>query len=222
MEAMSIFNDPITLVALAIATFAGFKLWQVLGHSGGASTDRTENLVPQNTDLELKAVEQTTRVIWDGFAEKESVLAKTLQSIADKDTAFDTAQFIHLAQHVHEQVVNAFADGDLVKLGALLTPPTYEVFATEIANRKAQGQIVIFKFIRLVKSNLKSAELIGSEARLAVVFTTEVVSALKDAKGLLISGDEKAISRVEERWTFNSDLSQSQRQWRLTETHDAD
>ena len=222
MEAMSIFNDPITLVALVIAAFAGFKLWQVLGHGGGVSIVHTDNLVPQNTDLELKAVEQTPRVIWEGFAEKDSTTAKALQSIADKDAAFDTAQFIQQAQHVHEQVLNAFADGDLVKLGALLTPATYEVFAKEIANRKAQGQIVIFKFIRLVKSKLKYAELNGSEARLAVVFTTELVSALKDAKGFLISGDEKAISRVEERWTFSSDLSQSPRQWRLTETHDAD
>ena len=66
-----------------------------------------------------------------------------------------------------------------------------------------------------------SAKLIGSEAEIGVSFTTELVSALKNASGHIISGDEKAISRVDETWTFGCDITKTPRLWRLLETHDA-
>lgn len=217
---MSIFFDPITLIALAVAAFAGFKLWQVLGRGGGIKFSPVTNLVTQKSDLELKAVEVAPRIIWQGFAEKDSDLAKQLQLIADKDKEFDTAQFVKQAQQVHENVLDAFAQGDLTKLQKMLSKSAYDVFAAEIASRKDAGQTTVFKFIQLVKSEIKSAELKNNQAQIELGFTSEFVSAIKDAKGNVTSGNEKTIARNDERWTFGCDLERTPGQWRLTETHD--
>ena len=218
---MNLFSDPITLTALAISALAGFKLWQVLGRNEPALPQADQSLAPRPTDLELKASEVPPRIIWQGFAEKDSSLALGLQSIADRNPEFDTARFIKNARAAYETILNAFADGAIDKLEPLLSKSTLDVFAQEIQRRKQAGEVSVFKFVRLVGSNLQSAQINGNEAQLTVAFSAELVSAIKNASGIVISGNEKAIVRVNEIWTFASALSQTPLNWHLSETHDA-
>lgn len=220
-EGMNFFSDPITLVAMAIAAVAGFKLWQILGRREEILPQPAENLKPQPTDLELKAVEVTPRPVWQGFAEKGSLLATGLQSIAEKDKQFDAALFLDNARAAHETILNAFAAGDTKKLESLLSKSTFDVFAKEIERRKKMGETSIFKFVRHVKAVLNSAHIEGNDASIGVDFTSELVSAIKDLKGAVISGDEKSIARVSEHWIFGCNLSKTPPLWRLAETHDA-
>ena len=218
---MNIFSDPITLVALAISALAGFKLWQILGRSEPPLPQPDNSLTPRPTDLELKAAELPPRVIWQGFAPDQSPLAVGLQSIADRDQEFDTARFMQNAKAAYEDILNAFAAGEINKLEPLLSKSTLDVFAQEIQRRKQTGEIAIFKFVRIVAADLQSAQINGNEAQLTVAFSAEVVSAIKNASGSVISGDEKAIVRVKETWTFASRLDQTPLNWHLSETHDA-
>ena len=221
MIGMNLFSDPITLTALAISALAGFKLWQILGRNEAAHPKPDDSLRPRPTDLELKAAELPPRVIWQGFAPEQSLLAVGLQSIADRDQEFDTARFMQNARGAYEDILNAFAAGEINKLEPLLSKSTLEVFAQEIQRRKQAGEISVFKFVRLIGSELQKAEIIGNEALLTVAFTSELVSAIKNATGAIISGNEKAIVRVNEIWTFASSLSQTPPNWHLSETHDA-
>lgn len=219
---MDMLFDPITLVALAVATFAGFKLWQVLGRGDAVSIKPSKSFSPNARDLELKATEIQPRVIWEGFADKDSVLRQQLQTIADKDPSFDTANFMAEATALHESILNLFAQGDTQKLKSVLSESTFKIFADEIENRKKKAEVAIFKFIQLTNSEIKSAGLVESGAHIEVRFSTSVVSAIKDAKGTIVSGDDKVSVRMNERWTFATDLSQKPRQWLLSETHDSD
>ena len=148
---MDIFSDPVSLMAMALAAFAGFKLWRVLGRSDAPPAERTGNLSPETTDLELKAVEVPPRMVWEGFAPKDSALANDLQGIAEKDAKFDTQNFMEQARSIHETILNAFAGGDLNKLQPLLSKSTYDLFAKEIERRKSASEIAVFKFVRLFK-----------------------------------------------------------------------
>jgi len=218
---MSFFSDPISLAALVIAALAGFKLWQVLGRKDDVVPERVDNLTPSGSDLELKAVEVPPRVVWEGIAPEDSSLAQGLQSIAALDAEFDTAKFIENARAAHESILSAFATGDIKKLETLLSKSAYDIFAKEIERRKQASELAIFKFIRGLNAQIMSASLQGKEALISVAFTSELVSAIKDAKGNVISGDEKAIARVNEQWIFGRDFGQAQTRWRLLETHDA-
>jgi len=218
---MTFLADPISWAALAIAAVAGFKLWQVLGRSESGMPLKTGRLTLLKANLEMKAVELAPRAIWHGFAVEGSALAQGLQAIADKDQQFDTTKFLVQARSAHEQILNAFAEGDIKSLSSLLAKSTLDIFTKEIERRKRDGEVSIFKFIRIVKSEISTAGLSGNNANITVAFSTELVSAIKDTVGKVISGDEKAIVRVEEHWTFGSDLGQPQRYWRLFETHEA-
>ena len=219
---MNFLSDPITLTALVISALAGFKLWQILGRNEPARSQPDGSLKPRPTDLELKAAELPPRVIWQGFAPEQSALALGLQSIADRNTEFDTARFMQNAKAAYETILNAFAAGETSKLEPLLSKSTLDVFVSEIQRRKQAGEISIFKFIRLITSELRKAEIIGTEAQLTVAFSAELVSAIKNATGAIISGNEKAIVQVKEVWTFASQLDQNPVGWHLSETHDAD
>ena len=224
MKAMNFLSDPITLVALVISALAGFKLWQILGRNNEVPQPQPQpdnSLRPSPTDLELKAAELPPRVIWQGFAPEQSPLALGLQSIADRNTEFDTARFMQNAGVAYETILNAFAHGEIDKLEPLLSKSTLDVFAQEIQRRKQAGEVSVFKFVRLIDSNLQKAEIIGSAAQLTVAFKAELVSALKSATGALISGDEKAIAQVKEIWIFACQLDQNPMRWHLAETHDA-
>jgi len=221
MKAMNFLSDPITLVALVVSALAGFKLWQILGRNEVPQPKPDNSLRPSPTDLELKADELPPRVIWQGFAPEQSPLALGLQSIADRNTEFDTARFVKNAGAAYETILNAFANGEIDRLEPLLSKSTLEVFAQEIQRRKQAGEVCVFKFVRLIDSNLQKAEIIGSAAQLTVAFKAELVSALKSATGALISGDEKAIAQVKEIWIFACQLDQNPMRWHLAETHDA-
>ena len=223
MKAMNFLSDPITLIALVVSALAGFKLWQILGRNEATppQPQPDNSLRPSPTDLELKAAELPPRVIWQGFAPEQSPLALGLKSIADRNTEFDTARFMQNAGVAYETILNAFAHGEIDKLEPLLSKSTLDVFAQEIQRRKQAGEVCVFKFVRLIDSNLQKAEIIGSAAQLTVAFKAELVSALKSATGTLISGDEKAIAQVKEIWIFACQLDQNPMRWHLAETHDA-
>jgi predicted lipid-binding transport protein (Tim44 family) len=225
MNAMNFLSDPITLAALVISALAGFKLWQILGRNEARPLppppQPDNSLRPSPTDLELKAAELPPRVIWQGFAPEQSPLALGLQSIADRNPEFDTARFMQNAGAAYETILNAFANGEINRLEPLLSKSTLDVFAKEIQRRKQAGEVCVFKFVRLIDSDLQKAEIIGNAARLTVAFKAELVSAIKKATGALMSGDEKSIVHVKEIWIFACRLDQDPMRWQLAETHDA-
>jgi predicted lipid-binding transport protein (Tim44 family) len=225
LHGMQILSDPITLIAVLVAAFAGFRLWRILGQpEEQKSQPRPQpdaNLAPRAGDLELQAIESPPRVIWQGFAEQGSKLAEALQTIADKDETFDTAKFLATASASHETILNAFAGSDAAKLKPMLENSVFGIFNTEIERRKASGETASFKFVRLASAKIIEADLKGTEALITVAFTTDLVSALKSKTGAIISGDEKAVTRVAENWTFGSEITKLPRNWFLVETNDA-
>jgi predicted lipid-binding transport protein (Tim44 family) len=221
MNHMSFLADPYVLVAMLVAAVAGFRLWQTLG-------TRPPNDVrpvayqtqPLPGDLELKAREVQPRQIWQGVAEQGSSLAKTLEEIAGRDDKFEGKAFFESAKAAHEHILEAFAKGDLAALKPLLAENTQAVFAAEIDRRKQSGETAVFNFIGIKQAAIRDARVMGSRAEIDVAFTTEIVSALKNAAGATITGDDKRIATVKELWSYGRSLTDPADTWRLVETHE--
>ena len=218
-----IFSDPLNLIFLAIAAIAGFRLWQVLGKRSGAERPLTMpefKTAPLPTDLELSAAQSPQRNTWQGHATEGSELAKNLDLLAAGDLQFDSNQFLGCAKSTHEAVLNAFASGDIKALNPLLNSHTMVLFENEISRRKADGESAIFKFVAIKAALIKQVILEDSHAQIEVAFTSSVYSAIKNAAGAVISGDDKRATEIKELWTFERNIKSATDTWRLSETND--
>jgi predicted lipid-binding transport protein (Tim44 family) len=222
MRAMAFFLDPLNLVLIAIAAFAGFKLWQVLGLRTGAEPlaqmpqFKTQ---PKPTDLELKPL-APPKPVWEGVAAENSDLAKTLQLIAERAPGFNGADFLKNSISAHERVMEAFAAGNATVLKLLLNEPTFKIFEGEIKRRAEAGEKHEFRFVSPEKATLVGARLNGDLASLDVAYTSQVISAIKNKDGALLSGDDKRIATLKEIWTFERALTALEPNWRLADTRD--
>jgi predicted lipid-binding transport protein (Tim44 family) len=218
---MTFLADPYVLGAALVAAVAGFKLWQMLG-TRPANDPRpvAYDTKPMPGDLELKAREIPQRQIWQGVAEQGSDLARTLEEIGARDEKFEGKTFLDAAKATHERILEAFAKGDLEALKPLLGENTGPVFVAEIARRKAAGETAVFNIVGIKAAAIKAARVMGSRAEVDIAFTTEIVSALKDTAGNIISGDEKRIATVKELWSFGRNLADPADLWRLVETQE--
>ena len=221
---MMIFSDPLNLLFLAIAAIAGFRLWQVLGKRSGAERRvptpdfKTE---PLPTDLELKASAlPPQRNTWQGHALEGSELAKNLDKLAARDLDYDSNQFLGWAKAAHETVLNAFSIGDIKVLNPLLSSNTMILFEKEILRRKTEGESAIFKFVSIKTALIKHVIVEDSQAQIEVAFTSSVYSAIKNAAGAVISGNDKRAAEIKELWTFERNLKNAAESWHLSETND--
>ena len=220
---MTIFTDPLNLIFVAIAVFAGFRLWQVLGQRPSTKRPapiREFNTEPLPTDLELKAATPPPRNSWQGHATEGSALAKRIDELVARDQQFDSNHFLDWAKSAHEAILNGFATGDLEVLKTLLSSKTFAIFENEITRRKAMGEIASFKFVSIKRAAIKDVQMAGANVRVEVAFTSSVFSTIKNAKGAVISGDDKRMAEVNELWTFERNLNDAASTWRLSETHD--
>jgi predicted lipid-binding transport protein (Tim44 family) len=218
---MTFFSDPLNLLMFAIAAIAGFKLWQILGQRTGVEPRPTLQSIktePSPTDLVLEPV--TANPVWQGYAPENSAMANALLRIIAKEPLFNTDAFMANAKQAHEQILEAFAKGDLPSLQTLLTPQTFQAFEKEIIRRKQAGETALFHFIGIKSAKLADAQMHENTAVLVIAFESQIVTAIKDKSGNLISGDEKASSIIKELWTFERDLTGAENSWRLAETHD--
>ncbi len=217
-----IFSDPLNLLFLAIAAIAGFRLWQVLGKPGIAERPVSMpdfKTKPLPTDLELKA-SAPQRNTWQGHAVEGSEMANNLDKLAAGDLQFDTNQFLTWAKTAHEVVLNAFAGADIKLLNPLLSSTTMAVFEKEIMRRKTEGESPIFKFVSIKAASIKQVVVEDDQAQIEVAFTSSVYSAIKNALGIVISGNDKQAAEIKELWTFERNQKNVGETWRLSETHD--
>lgn len=221
---MSLIYDPIVAVCFFVFAFVGYRLWQVLGTRSGTERPPQPSAQfqtkPLPTDLELKAAEPPPRKIWEGFAPAGSPLAKSLIAIGDMDKSFDMGHFVDGAKSAHERILNSFASGDLPTLKLLLNADTFATFEKEINRRNKVGEKAAFKFIGIKEAIPVAASLTGDDATITMRFVSEVVSAVKNAKGEILSGDDKRIAEVTEAWVFERHLKAVEHGWKLAETHD--
>lgn len=222
MRAMAFFSDPLNLVLMLIAAVAGFKLWQVLGLRVGAQPLAPApqfQTQPLPTDLEVKAA-TLAKPVWDGVAEEGSPLARSLQAIADKAPEFNGAEFLKAGISAHEHIMDAFASANAATLKPLLNETTFKIFDAEIKRRAEAGEQPIFKFVSPESGKLLAARVNSNLASIEIAFTSQVVSAIKDKIGVLLSGDEKRIVTLREVWTFERLLNAADSNWRLADTRE--
>jgi len=243
--------DFITLIALIVAVAAIIKLRNVLGHRTDEDQQRVERLrarereasqragaadatsadvitlprrdrdtQPSAPAAEASATSAETRI--KAYPVSDPAITEGLLEIAKLDSAFDPAAFLSGAGTAYEMIVSAFAEGNRRMLKDLLGKDVYDGFTAAIADRESREETVDQQFVGIKKAEMLEAEVKNGIASITIRFASELISAIRNKAGDVISGDAQKIKDVTDIWTFSRDIStakaRSNPNWRLVAT----
>jgi predicted lipid-binding transport protein (Tim44 family) len=241
--------DLFTLLALIAAVVAIFKLRSVLGRRTGDDEARLEQRARRAAEEQRAAAaagsdkvvalprrdreeaigeppaavslaEKEARI--KGYASGDEGITNGLIDISRADPNFDPEQFMAGAKRAYEMIVTAFAEGNTKTLRDLLNKDVYDSFAGAIADRDSRGEQVDQSFVGISKADILEAEMKGGRANITVRFVSQLISAIRNRAGEVLSGDANRVKDVTDIWTFSRDISTSrarqQLNWTLVST----
>jgi predicted lipid-binding transport protein (Tim44 family) len=237
---MEEFFDIPTLIVIGVAIFVLFRLRSVLGTRTGnerspleraraqqqqkpaAAEDKVVPLrpappAPADGDADRRALKLDAEI--EQLSGGSAMVSSGLKAIADADPGFSPKAFLEGAKGAYEMVVTAFATGDRKTLKNLLEKDVYDGFERAIADREAAGHKIDFTFVGLPKVEISEAELDKRDARVAVKFTAEVVSATRDSAGALVEGNADEVQTIADEWTFARNPRSRDPNWKLVATN---
>ena len=83
---------------------------------------------------------------------------------------------------------------------------------------ETQGQSLETQLISIRGADVVEAGMQGTNARIAIRFTSEQVNVVRDADGNALDGDPGTAEEVVDVWTFERDTASSDPNWILVET----
>lgn len=209
---------PIDLILFGmIAAFLVLRLRSVLGRRTGFERP-TQPQQPAQPQRQGPVIDVKAEPVPAGDARRlpdpASPIGQTLARFRNVDRRFDAGPFLDGADRAFRMIVAAFAAGDRTALQGLLTKDTYAAFDGAISAREQAGHVQVTEIRGIHSVSIEEAELHGSVASVTVRIVSDQVSYTKDASGHLIVGTD-AVTEINDRWTFERDLSNADPTWRL-------
>ncbi len=221
--------EPLNLALLFAAAFVVWKLATVLGQRTGNETRKFDPFSPDKdgsksdklvVDEQPGAENSVPKLaVWEGFAERDSELAKALEAIALESPGFSPKEFLNGAKIAYELILEAFAKGNKSDLKPLLAKEVLNDFSTAIDSRLAANQSAVMQFIGVKSAKIENASHDGKLIQVAVRFVGEMINATLDKDGSTVEGDPKTIKEVVDYWTFEKDIRSKDPNWKLIDTN---
>ncbi len=225
-------SDFATIIFLGLAAFVIWRLYSVLGMRTGHENKPMDMMRPAAGSAENKVVQlpnarpapeeepvvQIDPDRWRGYAEADSPVAAGLDAIAAADGGFDARGFSEGAKGAYEMIVTAFAGGDRRMLRDLLAKDVYEGFAQAIAEREKRGETVSTTFVSLDKAEFVDVQLRGRTAQVSVRFVSKLITATRNAEGVVVDGSPDKVVDVVDVWTFARETGSRDPNWKLVAT----
>ena len=126
-------------------------------------------------------------------------------------------EFLKGAEIAYESILTSFANGDLIKLKALLSPNMFSNFSDAIKARNKDNIKSEFTFIGVKESSVEKYEKIKDNLFATVKFAAEVISVKKDKDSKIIEGNPDKIKFVSDSWKFTKNINNKSPNWYLSE-----
>ena len=126
-------------------------------------------------------------------------------------------EFLKGAEIAYETILSSFANGDLIKLKALLSPNMFSNFSDAIKARNKENITSEFTFIGVKESSVEKYDKIKDNLFATVKFVAEVISVKKDKDDKIIEGNPNKIKQVTDYWKFTRNISNTGPNWYLSE-----
>jgi len=231
---MEVQGVTVEIVILAmIAAFLGLRLYSVLGRRAEHEEEPIQGRFEASTDGKLappalrpteRSADRAAQPVVLGQRELASVLSpaeRTLRDIAAADRRFDILSFLNGAQGAYRMVLEAFWRGDKAELAQLCDADVLEGFSAAIDARKAAGETLENRLVRIEDATITDASLQANVARITVRFTADIAALTRDSAGRMIAGSLDDAIEARDLWTFSRDLQSADPDWLLDETDEA-
>ena len=209
------------LVLAGIAVFLILRLKNVLGTRDGFEKPRVESKDARHVNApQLEVIEGGPDQDIADYVEIDSEAGMALAEIKAADRDFSVQGFLEGAKGAYEMILMAFENGKLADVEPFLSDEVMETFVEVVAAREDQGLTIEAKFIGLRELTVHDATLdpVTNTAEVSVKFIGELTSVVRNAEGEIVEGDEKAIKRQKDIWTFARDLGNDNLNWQLVAT----
>jgi len=218
-----LFSVIVEIVILAmVAGFLGLRLYSVLGRRAEHEEEPIPSRFERADDRgeELVGAERRAAMPIAGLKRRETVSANEagVRAIAGADPRFDVTGFVEGAKGAYRMVLEAFWQGDRETLRELCDDDVYAQFDAAIAAREDAGETLDNRLIRIEDATIKSAELDGRVARIAVLFVADIAAVTRDAEGTVVAGSLNDAVESRDVWTFMRHLDAAGPDWKLDET----
>ena len=195
----------------AIATIVCVMLYTVLGKSVGRGPEDDADLPDFITGKNTVETPKFVAPVYDGPN------VPGLEDVMKLDPDFSPMGFLDGARVAYPMILDAFADGDREQLEPLLTPDVFKVYSDAIDSREENNLRQITDLARLMSAKLERAETQGKVMRISVRYEAELASALVDAEGETVEGDQDTLASINEIWTFTRTAGSSNPNWMLAD-----
>lgn len=221
--------DVYTLLFLALSVFVFMRLRSVLGQHNEDEEPRSRRpnpyRLPEPANYKVipfpdAAGEGEKTHPWQGYAEEGSAMALAFDAMKKMDPFFSPQQFLEGARIGYEMIINAYANADRKTLRSMLSKEAYEGFISAILEREEQKLIADMRLVGIEKAQITEAELKGKTAHLTVMFTTKLITCVRNAAGQVVEGSDTDVTDSADVWTFARDLTSKDPNWQLVATHD--
>ena len=185
----------------------------LLGMIAGFIILRLRSILGRKTGHESK--------IYPGFAEEKfNIPKKETQPIKqnlDILEGKDKKDFLRGAEIAYENILTAFANGDVKGFKGLLTATMSNNFKGAIEARVKENVKSEFTFIGVKESSVEKYEKVKDDLFATVKFVAEVISVKKDKDDNIIEGSPDKIKFVTDVWKFTKNIKNSSPNWYLAE-----
>ena len=181
-----------------IAGFIILRLRSILGRKTGHES----KVYPNFSDKKFSMPQKDTEPV-----------EKNLETLEGKDKK----EFLRGAEIAYESVLSSFANGDLIKLKALLSPNMFSNFSEAIKSRNKENIKSEFTFIGIKESSVEKYEKIKDNLFATVKFVAEVISVKRDKDNNVIEGNPDKIKFVTDSWKFTKNINNNSPNWYLSE-----
>lgn len=212
------------IVILAmVAGFLGLRLYSVLGRRAEheeeqpipSRFDRPDERMEDGAVLDRRPLAQVKSA---GHADAVLANEAGVRAIAAADPRFDISGFVEGAKGAYAMILEAFWKGDKETLRELCDDDVYDHFSAAIDAREAAGETLENRLIRIENAVIRSAELDGRTARIAVLFVADIAAVTRNAEGALVAGSLDDAIESRDVWTFMRHLDAPGPDWKLDET----
>ncbi|MFO1032740.1 MAG: Tim44/TimA family putative adaptor protein [Hyphomicrobiales bacterium] len=204
--------DPLNLFFLAIVAIVIWRFAGVLGQRepGPRRSDPiASESIPSPTGRSAADREAAPPADPVSLAEAEK-LRKAMPS-------FDVQSFLQGAELAYEEILSAFAAGELGRVKRLLDDNVYRSFADAIAQRKANGERMLFQLVKVNECKLLRSAIVNNQANVTVNFVSEMIF---ETTAAAASDTPPSPRRVADTWQFERDLKSRDPNWKLVATED--
>ena len=185
----------------------------LLGMIAGFIILRLRSILGRKTGHESK--------VYPNFAEKKFSMpkkeAEAVEQNLDVLEGKEKKEFLKGAEIAYESILTSFANGDLIKLKALLSPNMFSNFSDAIKARNKDNIKSEFTFIGVKESSVEKYEKIKDNLFATVKFAAEVISVKKDKDSKIIEGNPDKIKFVSDSWKFTKNINNKSPNWYLSE-----